>query len=207
MTANGGGPIVAYQGEPGAFSEQAIIELWGSAASPLPCATFAEATRAVLEGRASFGMLPVENSTAGPVRESLAAIAESELLALGMTELPIRLCLLAHSGVAIDGLRSVESHPVALRQCMAFLRARPWLSVREASDTAGAARAVARAGDRTRGAIASERAGELTGLVPLVRGIEDRTDNVTCFTIVARERLPLPSRALDRRRARANLER
>lgn len=207
MRANEGRPVVAYQGEPGAFSEQAIIELWGAAVSPLPCPTFAAVTRAVLEGRAGFGMLPVENSTAGAVRESVAAIDESKLTTVGATELPIRLCLLAHPGVAVDGLRSVESHPVALRQCTMYLRAHPWLSVREAFDTAGAARAVAAGEDRTRGAIASERAGELTGLATLVRGIEDRSDNVTRFTIVAREHLTLPSRALDRRRPRANLER
>ena len=200
-------PIVAYQGEPGAFSEEAIVELWGAAASPLACHTFAEVVRAVREGSARFGMLPVENSIAGPVRTSLAAIADSGLTAVGATELRIRLCLLAHPGVGIDALRSVESHPVALEQCMVYLRAHPWLSVREAFDSAGAARAVAASGDRTRGAIASERAGELTGLATLASGIEDRADNVTRFTIVARERLPLPSRALDRGRARANLER
>jgi prephenate dehydratase len=199
--------VAAYQGEPGAFSEEAILALWGDAVAPLPCATFAEVARVVREGRARVGVLPVENTIAGPVRESLAAIADSRLPSVGATELPIRLCLLALPGATIEELRSAESHPVALRQCAAFLRAHPWLVAREAFDTAGAARAVAGAADRTRGAIASGRAGALTGLVALARGVEDHAGNVTRFTIVAREPMELPSSALDRGRPRANLER
>ncbi|HEX2778643.1 MAG TPA: prephenate dehydratase domain-containing protein [Gemmatimonadaceae bacterium] len=200
-------PVVAYQGEPGAFSEEAIVALWGSDVAPLSCATFDDVTRAVQEGRARFGMLPVENSIAGPVRDSIASIAASRLTAVGATELPIRLCLLALPGATIESLRSVESHPVALRQCREYLDHRPWLRVREAFDTAGAARNVAAARDATRAAIASARAGELTGLVALAEGIEDRAGNVTRFTIVAREPAALPSRALDPGRARSNLKR
>lgn len=200
-------PVVAYQGEPGAFSEEAIVALWRGDAYPLPCATFEDVTRAVREGQAHFGVLPVENSIAGPVRDSVAAIAASGLTTVGATELPIHLHLLALPGATIESLRSVESHPVALRQCRNYLGARPWLSVREVLDTAGAARAVAAGRDRTRAAIASARAAELTGLVALAEGIEDRADNVTRFTIVAREPAPLPSRALDRGRARTNLNR
>ena len=200
-------PVVAYQGAPGAFSEQAILEHWGEAVSPLPCATFADVARAVHEGRATFGLLPVENTIAGPVRESAEAITASGLATVGETELAIRLHLLALPGARLEELRSAESHPVALRQCGGYLRTHPWIVPREAFDTAGAAHVVAREGDRTRAAIAGERAGELTGLVPLARGIEDRADNVTRFTIVALDPATLPSSALDRGRARANLER
>jgi len=200
-------PVVAYQGAPGAFSEQAILERWGEGVSPLPCATFADVARAVQDGRARFGLLPVENSIAGPVRESIEAIAASGLATVGETALAIRLCLLALPGATLEELRSAESHPVALRQCGAFLHAHPWLTPREAFDTAGAAHEVARAGDRTRAAIAAARAGELAGLVVLARGIEDHAGNVTRFTIVARDPGALPSSALDRGRARANLER
>ena len=199
-------PVVAYQGEPGAFSEQAVLELWEDAVVALPCESFAEVTRAVAEGRARFGALPVENTIAGPVREAQAALAASGLAAVGETALAIRLCLLALPGAALAEVRVVESHPVALRQCAQWIAARPWLTPREGYDTAGAARAVAASGDRTRAAVASARAGALAGLAVLAEGIEDRAGNVTRFTIVAREDAPLPSRALARGRAPANLE-
>lgn len=204
-------PVVAYQGEPGAFSEQAILELWGEdAVRPLPCATFEDAARAVRDGRAALALLPVENTIAGRVEASLAAIAAARLAEVGGTELQIRLCLLAPPGATLESLRTVESHPVALRQCREWLRARPWLEAREVLDTAGAARAVAAAGDRSRGAVASARAGALAGLVSLAEGIEDRAGNVTRFTIVAASSATtpagLPSRALAARGSATNLE-
>ena len=199
--------IVAYQGEPGAFSEAAIVALFGGEAAPLPCARFADVVAAVDSGRAELGLLPVENSIAGPVAESIAAIERSSLVVTGTTALPIRLSLLALPGATIESLRSVASHPVALRQCGGFLGAHPWLVPRESHDTAGAAREVAESNDNGRGAIASARAGELNGLVVLAEGIEDRSDNVTQFAIVARETAPGRLSALDDRGTPANLER
>ena len=145
------------------------------------------------DGRAALGLLPTENSIAGPVREAQAAIDGSSLTVVRATELPIHLSLLALPGATLESLRLVESHPVALRQCAEFLRMHPHLVAREAQDTAGAARAVAAAGDRTRGAIASARAGELNGLVTLAEGLEDRADNVTQFAIIARDTASEPA--------------
>ena len=185
--------VVAYQGEPGAFSELAIVALWGDGATPLSCARFADVVAAVEDGRAELGLLPTENSIAGPVRESVAAIEASSLTVVRATELPIHLSLLALPGATLESLRSVESHPVALRQCAEFVKAHPHLTAREAQDTAGAAREVAMAGDRTRGAIASSRAGVLNGLVTLAEGLEDRADNVTQFAIIARDASTQPA--------------
>ena len=184
---------VAYQGEPGAFSELAIVALWGSDATPLSCARFADVIAAVEEGRADLGLLPTENSIAGPVREARAAIEASSLAVVRSTSLRIHLALLALPGATLESLRSVESHPVALRQCVEFLRAHPHLIAREAQDTAGAAREVATGGDRTRGAIASVRAGVLNGLVTLAEGLEDRADNVTQFAIISRDAAAQPA--------------
>ena len=136
--------------------------------------------------RLPLGLLPTENSIAGPVHEAQAAIAASSLAVVRGTSLPIHLSLLALPGATLESLRSVASHPVALRQCAQFLSAHPQLVAREAGDTAGAAREVAMAGDRTRGAIASSRAGVLNGLVTLAEGLEDRADNVTQFAIIGR---------------------
>lgn len=199
--------VVAYQGEPGAFSEMAIIALLAGEAEPLPCATFGDVIAAVEAGVAALGLLPTENSIAGPVVDSIAAIERSMLEVAGTTSLPIHLSLLAPPGATIDSLRSVESHPVALRQCGNFLAAHPQMSARASHDTAGAAREVAASGDPTRGAIASARAGELNELVVLATGIEDRGDNVTQFAIIARDASRIRLSALDGRRTAANLER
>ena len=199
--------VVAYQGEPGAFSEMAIIALLAGEAEPLPCASFGDVIVAVESGAADLGVLPTENSIAGRVDDSIAAIERSALRVAGKTSLPIHLSLLAPPGATLDSLRSVESHPVALRQCGNFLVAHPGLVARASYDTAGAAHEVAASGDTTRGAIASARAGELNGLIALATGLEDRADNVTQFAIVARDASRIRLSALDGRRTAANLER
>ena len=199
--------VVAYQGEPGSFSESAIVALLGPTAAPLPCVRFADVTAAVEEGRAELGLLPTENSIAGPVAESVATIERSGLVVAGTTALPIQLSLLALPEATLESLRSVESHPVALRQCRKFLGAHPQLVPRESHDTAGAAHEVAASGDPARGAIASSRAGELYGLVTLATGLEDHVDNVTHFAIIARDLSPRLLSALDDRGTPASLER
>lgn len=177
---------IAYQGEPGAFSEAAIAAAWGAAATAMPCASFSDVIAAVESGRADGGLLPVANSIAGVVVESVSAIKGSTLTVVGETTLPIHLDLLAVDGAALDSVQTVESHPVALRQCSGFLRAHPRLEPVASHDTAGAAREVAASGDRRRAAVASARAGALYGLVTLASEIEDRAENVTRFAIVAR---------------------
>jgi prephenate dehydratase len=198
---------VAYQGEPGAFSEAAITSVWGVRARPLPCASFGEVIAAIDSGIAEAGMLPTRNTIAGPVAESVAAIRKSQLVVVRETALPIHLDLLALPGATLESLRSVASHPVALLQCGNFLRAHPGLVPRKAYDTAGAARELAVSGDTSRAAIASTGAGARHGLVTMVAGIEDRTDNVTQFAIVARDASKILLSALDGRTPSANLER
>ena len=190
-------PIVAYQGVAGAFSELAIRAIWGDAAVPLPCAAFGDVTTAVLEGRAQIGILPVSNTIAGPVVPSVEAIAASGLHVVGEHDLRIELCLLALRGATGESLRTVESHPVALRQCRQFLAEHPALEVREAFDTAGAARDVAAAGDATRAAIASASAARAYGLAILQHSIQDALDNTTRFALVSPEPAHVRSSALD----------
>lgn len=190
--------IVAYQGIAGAFSELAIRGIWDDAAIPLPCPAFGDVTRAVLEGRARVGILPVSNTIAGTVASSVDAITASGLHVVGEHELRIELCLLGTAGATAESLRTVESHPVALRQCHRFLAERPMLVAREAFDTAGAARDVAAAGDPARGAIASESAARAYGLAILQHAVQDTLDNTTRFALVALEPAHVRSSALDR---------
>jgi len=196
---------IAYQGEPGAFSEAAIAAAWGAAATAVPCASFSDVIAAVESGRADGGLLPVENSIAGAVDESVRAIERSTLSVVGETTLPIHLDLLAVEGATLESVRTVESHPVALRQCRQFLAAHPRIEAMASHDTAGAAREVAASGDRRRAAVASARAGALYGLTTLASAIEDRTGNVTRFAIVARPDSAILLSALDDPIPRANL--
>lgn len=182
-------PRVAFQGELGAFSEEAISRYWRSEAEPVPMRHNREVARAVAEGNVDLGMLPVENTLAGSVAPSYDALAETpEVFVIGELALPIHHCLLAPAGARLAELRRVDSHPVALDQCATFLQGQPQLIAHAAYDTAGAARDVALAGDRTRAAIAGRAAASRYGLTIVADGIQDRNDNQTRFVVLSRER-------------------
>ena len=172
----------AYQGFPGAFSHQACLEALPGC-EPVPFGTFAEAVAAVRSGACERAVLPVENSTAGPVTAVTDLLPEAGLVVLGEHVLPIRLHLMGTRGAVLAGVRTAESHPVALRQCGRALSALGLQAV-ERFDTAGAAQAVAAAGDPTRAAVASQAAADLYGLKVLREGVEDDVFNRTRFLIL-----------------------
>jgi prephenate dehydratase len=177
---------VAFQGDFGAFSEDAVASLWPRA-TPVPTRSVAEVARAVSRGEADAGVLPVENTVAGGVVAAYDALADApNLHAIAETILEIRQCLLGVSGATLDTIEVVESHPVALAQCAAFLARLPRVREQAAPDTASAARAVAASGDPRRAAIASTRAAARYGLTILAEHVEDRRDNQTRFLGVAR---------------------
>lgn len=190
---------VAYQGEPGAFGEEAIIGYFGAdAVDPTPMPTFPAVCAAVETGMADAGVLPLENSLAGTVGDALDALAEGSLQVVGELLLPIRHQLLALPGVALADVVRVASHWQALSQCERFLAEHGW-EVVPSADTAGAARELASSGDRRAAAIASERAAERYGLAILGRDIQDESHNMTRFAVLARsagQDLPAPSGVL-----------
>lgn len=178
---------VAFQGELGAFSEEAVRALYGEAATPVPLREFRNVGEAVAEGRVEAAVLPVENSIAGSVGASYDVLLSLPLRVVGEVVRPIRHCLLGVPGATPEGVRRAESHPVALAQCTEFLRARPGIEAVAVYDTAGAARQVADAGDTGVAAIASRLAGERYGLEVLAADIQDRDDNQTRFYAVVAE--------------------
>lgn len=184
---------VAYQGEPGAFGEEAIIGYFGAGSvEPMPVSTFSAVCDAVELDPADAGVLPLENSLAGTVGDALDALADGSLVVVGEVLVPIRHHLLVLPGATLDDIDWVASHWQALAQCHRFLATRGW-EVVPAADTAGAARELAARGDMRAAAVASERAAETYGLEIAARDIADSPHNVTRFAILARSgdpRLP-----------------
>lgn len=178
---------VGFQGEPGAFSEEAVAALYGTAAVAVPLREFADVGAAVERGDVDAAVLPVENSIAGSVGPVYDLLATLPVRVVGETVRPIRHCLLGLQTATLDGVRRALSHPVALAQCNAFLRGRPDVEAMAVYDTAGAARHVAEEGDPAIAAIASRLAAERYGLKILVSDIQDRDDNQTRFFALVRK--------------------
>ncbi|HET9983795.1 MAG TPA: prephenate dehydratase domain-containing protein [Longimicrobiales bacterium] len=188
-----GAPRVAFQGEAGAFSEEAVAACFGEAAEAVPCREFRDVGAAVVSGAVDFGLLPIENTLAGGVTGAYDVLVHGGLEVVREVTRPIRHCLLGAPGSSIEGVRRVISHPVALAQVARFVAERPWLQAVAVYDTAGAARDVAAAADPTLAAVASRQAGRRYGLEVLAADIQDRADNQTRFLGVARAGAPRPA--------------
>ena len=186
-------PIVAFQGETGAFSEAAAEQLVPGPVTLLPCRSFDSAVRAVVDGYADFAVIPVHNIIYGTVHTALDAMAPfASLERLRELVLPIRLSLLGLPGATVDGVREVLSHPVALAQCGRFLAEHGSITPVDAYDTAGAARMVAVRRDPAVAAIAAPWAAKHYRLAVIAEGLEDRADNATTFVLVRRRPTILP---------------
>jgi prephenate dehydratase len=175
---------IAFQGEPGAFSEEAALQLLGPAITPVPRPTFDSAFRAIDDGAADALLAPVENSLAGSVVRVYDLLLTSKLVIVAETILPIQHRLIACPGATLDSLKSVASHPMALAQCEHFFVAHPQLKRVPAEDTAGSVREVLARGDKTSAAIAGRRAAEHYGGVILASDIQDDTENFTRFVLL-----------------------
>jgi len=171
---------VAYQGAPGAFGHQAALAFCPGC-EPLPHDTFEAVARSVAGGLAERGVLPVENSRAGPVSGVSEIIGTSGVRVLSEHALPVRMHLLALPGVALAEIRLVRSHPVALLQCAGKVAALG-LEAEPAANTAVAARDLR---TRDRAVLASAAAAEAYGLAILVSDMQDDPDNATRFAVIA----------------------
>ena len=179
--------LVAFQGEPGAYSEAAAL-IYSPGASVLPCPTFEEVFSAVAKGRASHGVLPLENSIGGSIHRNFDLLIEHELPIVGEVEVLVDHCLLGVPGTAVDDVKVVYSHPQALAQCEKALAAMHGVELVAAYDTAGAAKMVRESGRKDAAAVASRRAGEIFGLAVLRESIQDFADNITRFCVIANPR-------------------
>lgn len=176
---------VAFQGEKGANSHLAILEVFPKAAI-VPCPTFEDAFEAVRTGEADVGMIPIQNSLAGRVAEIHHLLPSAGLHIIGEHFLPIRHQLMGLKGATLSGLKIVQSHVQALGQCRHSLR-KLGVIAEPAADTAGSARQVSEIKDVTRGAIAPRLAAEIYGLEILAQDIEDAAHNTTRFIVLSRQ--------------------
>jgi prephenate dehydratase len=176
---------IAFQGEPGAYSE-AAARLFALDAEVLPCRSFEDVFAAVSDGRASRGILPMENSIGGSIHRNYDLLVEHELPIIGEVELQVEHCLLARPGTRLGDLQAVYSHPQALAQCEEYLRRLTGVEIVAVYDTAGGAKLVAEGTRPGAAAIASRRAAEIFGLDVLEEAVQDYASNVTRFVFIAR---------------------
>ncbi len=175
--------VVAYQGERGAYSEQAVRQHFGSTVTPLPCRSFSGIFEAIHLKRAGHGMLPVENSLAGTVVPAYDELVDHDLRIQAEVILKIEHCLMVVPGQTLSDIRKVRSHPQALAQCAQTL-IRLGLEPVSHYDTAGAARDLSNEPEPGMAAIASVLAAETYGLEILIRNIEDLSFNFTRFFVL-----------------------
>jgi prephenate dehydratase len=177
--------MVAFQGEAGAYSEQAALEFFAPATvETCPCPSFEQAFQAVSESACSHGVLPIENSLAGSIHRNYDLMLQHELHIVGEYPLRVQHCLLALPGTRIEDLRHIHSHPQALAQCEKNVR-RLGVELVPEADTAGSARLVREWQDGQAGALASKRAAQVNGLQILAENMEDDPANYTRFLVLA----------------------
>jgi prephenate dehydratase len=175
---------VGYQGEPGAFSEEAAVTLF-PVCEPVPLRTFRDVFDALESGDARYGVVPLENSQGGSIAETYDLLMERPVAMVGEVIVRVDQALLGTPDAEEDGIRLVWSHPQALAQCEEYL-AGLGADVVPMHDTAGAARRVAEEGRPDQAAVAAERAAEVYGLRVLARRIQTHQDNQTRFAAIAR---------------------
>jgi prephenate dehydratase len=186
---------IAYQGEPGAFSEAASRQV-SAEATLVPCKSFEDVFSAVASHDVDYGVLPIENSIGGSIHRNFDLLVEHRLPIVAETEVPVVHHLLALPGRALADVRRIYSHPQALAQCDRFLRTLSGVEIIATYDTAGSAKMIADEQMMDAAAIASARAAEVFGLAPLKSSIQDYDTNTTRFLVIGEQ--PLSTEPADK---------
>ena len=176
---------IAFQGERGAFSEEAAVKLLGEDINLVPRPTFEALYTAIEDGAADYILAPIENSLAGSVHRSYDLLVTSGLHIQAEVVIPIVHNLIGIPGATFEGITQVSSHPVALAQCEKFFASHPSIKRVATDDTAGSVREVMAAGDRAKAGIASKRAASVYGGAILREHLEDHSENYTRFLLLA----------------------
>ena len=177
---------VSFQGEPGAYSEQAVFNYYGKEVETVPCESFDMMFDSVMSGKSDAALAPIENSLAGSIHQNYDLLLRHDLHIVGEYFLRVQHCLIAMPGVKKEDIKKAISHPQALGQCAGYLRSHG-IKAEQVYDTAGSVKMLKESGARDVAAIASKRAAEIYGMQILEEGIEDNQENFTRFLAVQRE--------------------
>lgn len=180
--------IVAYSGVPGAFAEQAAITFFGEQTPSLPVANFREVMEALVRGKADYGVLPIENSSAGNVETNYDLLSEYDMTIVGEQVIEVNQAVMALPDASLSDIKKVYSHPQALMQCSRYLEQMGWEQINMVN-TALSAMKVRDDKDKTQAAIASERAARLFGLKILNPVGNNNNNNATRFIILHKNRI------------------
>jgi chorismate mutase/prephenate dehydratase len=180
------GVAVAFQGEPGAYTEEAAFRFFGKSTEGKAYETLDEVFEAVENGDVPFALVPVENSLEGSITRAYDLLLDSSLMICGETEMRISHCLIANEGAGLDTIKTVYSHPQALGQCRNFL-SHLNCELIPSSDTAGSVRMVKERGLTDSAAVASVRSADIYKMKILAKEIEDNPHNFTRFFVLSRE--------------------
>jgi len=172
---------VVYQGQPGAFSEDAAFDFVSRNSRLLGVKTLQDVFDSVAQGQAPYAVIPVENTLAGPIDETYDLLAQNDLIIIDETVQTISHCLIVPKGMLIEDVRRVLSHPIALAQCEQSLKTQLKMEPVPAFDTAGAVELVIREKIPHTGAVGSARSAEVYGGEVLRSGIQDHPENYTRF--------------------------
>ena len=180
---------VAFQGETGAYSEEAAFQYFGHSIIPKPCETFDAVFDVVENDEAPFGVVPIENSLEGSISRVYDLLLNSNLKVSGELDLRIMHCLIANQPVTLDAIKRVYSHPQVLGQCQVFLRKLGYEGI-STYDTAGSVKMIKEKNIVDGAAVASARAAEVYNMKIIAREIEDNPNNFTRFFIISRKDSP-----------------
>jgi len=183
------GIVVAFQGEIGAYSEEAAFQFFGPSVKVKPCESLDDVFKVVEGAEVPFGIVPIENSLEGSISRVYDLLLDSSLKVCGEMELRVVHCLIANPGARVDLIRRVYSHPQALGQCQAFLKHLNCELI-PTYDTAGSVKMVREMGVVDGAAIASARAAEIYGMEVIASEIEDNPNNFTRFFILSQQDSP-----------------
>ena len=177
---------VAFQGEPGAYSESAVFQFFGSKAQAKPCRDFRDVFENVKNQEVSAGVVPVENSLEGSINQNYDLFFSYDLKVCGEVIVKIAHCLIVNPGTTMDQIKAVYSHTQALAQCRSYLEKTKW-EIIPTYDTAGSVKIIKEQKLKNAAAIASQRAAELHSMQILARDIADNKENYTRFFVLSKE--------------------
>jgi len=180
---------VAYQGEPGAYSESAVYSYFGSSVQPIPCRNFSDVFRSVEMNETEFGIVPIENSIEGSVNAVYDLFLKYDPKVYGEIILKITHCLIANPRTKLEDIKVIYSHPQALGQCRTYLESLNCELI-STYDTAGSVKMIKEQGLTDAGAIAGERAAKIYGMNIIAREISDNPNNYTRFFVLAKTDAP-----------------